>query len=167
MSCFSECPEQLSLGRKPKEVQAFSPSISWDELETRLPSVAQTVQAFPSRWQHYLTPHLMNRFAPRGWNCSKVYYEISFTLHESVLESQENKIWKVSHVAERSKGAEPEWCHICKSEQQRLGHNFLLLGISSNFWFYAKHCVCMCICFVGTFVIEWSFKECVCFLITD
>ena len=98
MRCFSESPEQLSWGRKPKKVQAFSPSISpgwaWSTFSF---SGLEGTQLSLADGQHYLTPHLMNRFAPRGWNCPRVYYEISFALHESVQESRENKIWKMKN----------------------------------------------------------------------
>lgn len=90
--------KQLSWGRKPKKVRAFSPSISpgwsWSTFSF---SGLEGTQLSLADGRHYLTPHLMNRFAPRGWNCPRVYYEISFALHESVQESRENKIWKMKN----------------------------------------------------------------------
>lgn len=61
------CPEQLSLGRKPKKAPLSAQStFPRAELEGLLPSGAQTAQAAASRWQHYLTWRVMNRLTPGG-----------------------------------------------------------------------------------------------------
>lgn len=71
MRCFSKYPEQLLEGNNSK-CTFLAHTFPQGELEAFLPSVAQKAQAFPSRWAALPQWHLMNRFASRDWNCSRI-----------------------------------------------------------------------------------------------